>query len=97
MEMPEGLEMQIRPRSGMSLKTPLLIQNTPGTVDSGYRGEICIICHCLYTNNLRPIEIKAGDRVAQGVMARVTHVAINEAEAISTSDRGENGFGSTGK
>lgn len=108
-ELPEGYELQVRPRSGLSLKTPLLIKNSPGTVDNGYRGELGIICHCLLTPTTRNthgdpggmgykrVRIKAGDRIAQGVLVRVEQHEIVEVEELSETERGDGGYGSTGK
>lgn len=93
---PEGYEIQVRPRSGLSLKTSLRIPNSPGTIDSGYRNEVGVIVW-----NSSPdtaLEIKAGDRIAQFVLQKVpviNFVPINDVSAIG-EDRG-GGFGSTGK
>lgn len=90
-EIPIGFEMQIRGRSSLSSKGVLC---HIGTVDSGYRGEISAIL----TNLTRyPITIKAGDRVAQAVIARYTSIHLNIVQELSDSDRGTGGFGSTGK
>lgn len=90
---PKGFEMQIRMRSGLALKTGLSIPNAPGTVDSGYRGEIGIILHngghYLYT-------VKKGERIAQGVIAPVAHAVIITVNELESSERGVAGFGSTG-
>jgi dUTP pyrophosphatase len=96
-EIPLGYEIQVRPRSGLSLKTGLRVANSPGTVDSDYRGEIKVIM--TNTSNF-PIEIKKGDRVAQLVLCEVpqiTWVEVNTQEELSDTNRGGNGFGSTGK
>lgn len=93
-EIPEGYEMQIRPRSGISLKTPLLIANSPGTVDSGYRGEVGII---VFNASNNPYVVRHGDRIAQGVIVKLPEVEHIEVSELSESERGENGFGSTGR
>ena len=98
-ELPMGFEMQVRPRSGTSLKTPLRVANAPGTVDCDYRGEVCVII----TNTLAPngdlalVEIKKGERIAQGVICAVEHAEFVEVEELSGTARGAGGFGSTGK
>lgn len=103
-----GYELQVRPRSGLSLKTPLRVANSPGTVDADYRGEVCVII----TNTLEPLMkgyepedddrqtfalIKKGDRVAQGVICPVLQVEFEEVKDLNETDRGSNGYGSTGK
>jgi dUTP pyrophosphatase len=94
-EVPKGYEVQIRPRSGVALKTPLLIANSPGTIDSGYRGEVKIIVWNLGQEEVR---ILAGDRLAQVVVSKlpeVEHVEVEVGE-LSETERGSGGFGSTG-
>ncbi len=93
MSIPTGFELQIRPRSGLSLKTGLRVANAPGTIDSDYRGEIKIIIH---NASNRAEEIKIGDRIAQGVVAPVKYITFEEGE-LDETERGEGGFGSTGK
>jgi len=90
----EGFELQVRPRSGVSLKTPLRVANAPGTVDADYRGEVCIIM----TNTAESIRmvIKKGERIAQGVIAPVVQAEIVEVESLDETERGAGGFGSTG-
>lgn len=92
-EIPSGYEMQIRPRSGFSLKTPFRVANTPGTIDSDYRGEIGIL---LQNNSGYTTLINKGDRIAQGVVVPVLQVGLVEVDDLSTTQRGEGGFGSTG-
>lgn len=92
-DIPKGFEMQIRPRSGISFKTPLIMKNGPGTIDSDYRGEVGIIMHNLSSE---PFEVKAGERMAQGIVSPVVMVAFCEVEELSESARGTNGYGSTG-
>jgi dUTP pyrophosphatase len=96
MEIPEGYELQVRPRSGMSLKTKMRIANSPGTVDSDYRGEICIIMENMSMLGALPYDIKKGDRIAQGVICPVFQATFIEDE-LNESERGEKGFGSSGK
>ena len=96
MEIPEGYELQVRPRSGMSLKTKMRIANAPGTVDSDYRGEICIIMENMGMLGGLPYDIKKGDRIAQGVICPVFQATFIEDE-LSDTERGEGGFGSSGK
>ena len=96
MEIPEGYELQVRPRSGMSLKTKIRVANAPGTVDSDYRGEICIIMENIGMLASFPYQIKKGDRIAQGVICPVYQAAFIE-EELSETERGEGGFGSSGK
>lgn len=93
-ELPSGYEIQVRSRSGMALKQSLFVLNSPGTIDPNYRGEIGVILH-----NLKPYsqEIQDGDRVAQLVVKAVEQSEWNEIEELTTTDREENGFGSTGK
>lgn len=93
-EIPEGFELQVRPRSGMSAKTKIRVSNSPGTVDSDFRGEIKIIVDNIGTQGY---EIKCGDRIAQGVVAPVLQVTFEEVSELGSSERGEGGFGSSGK
>jgi dUTP pyrophosphatase len=93
-ELPLGFEAQIRPRSGLSLKTGLSIPNAPGTIDSDYRGEIKVIVANLSNE---PITINHGDRIAQMVIAKYEQIQWEEVSQISESERGSGGFGSTGK
>ncbi|ATH07722.1 deoxyuridine 5'-triphosphate nucleotidohydrolase [Halobacteriovorax marinus] len=93
-EIPEGYEVQVRPRSGMSLKTNLLIVNSPGTIDCDYRGEIKIIIGNFGDDEAH---IEHGDRIAQMVIAPVTQATIVETTSLSETERGQGGFGSTGK
>lgn len=94
MALPKGFELQVRMRSGAGLKTPLIITNAPGTVDSGYRGDIGLI---LRNIGDAPYTLKKGERVAQGIVAPVCRAEIIETHNLPESDRGENGYGSTGK
>ncbi len=90
---PEGFELQVRPRSGLALKHGVTCLNTPGTVDSDYRGEIGVI---LINLGEAPFTIRRGDRIAQAVVARHERVAWREVESLDDTARGAGGFGSTG-
>ena len=91
---PEGYEMQIRPRSGLSFNTPLMAKNTVGTIDSDYRGELAFI---LYNTGKEPVYVEAGDRICQGVLARVPRADFLLVDKLSETYRGAGGFGSTGR
>jgi dUTP pyrophosphatase len=93
-EIPEGYEMQVRPRSGLALKNGITVLNTPGTIDSDYRGEIGIVLVNLGSD---AFEIRNGDRIAQGVIAPVSQGRFVEAEILGETERGVGGYGSTGK
>ena len=97
MAIPEGYEIQVRPRSGMSLKTAFRVANAPGTIDSDYRGECCIIGHHSQGSELRKLHIKKGDRIAQGVLNKVPQANFQLVEELDDTERGQGGFGSTGK
>lgn len=98
---PKGFELQVRPRSGTSLKTPLRVANSPGTCDSDYRGEVCVIIHNTeyYPTGINEGQylIKRGDRIAQGVICPVFQAKFVEVEELDETQRGEGSFGSTGK
>ena len=93
MELPAGYEAQVRPRSGLSLKHGVTVVNAPGTIDSDYRGEIVVL---LVNLGQRPYRITPGDRVAQMVIAPVSRATVEEALALSATERGVGGFGHTG-
>ena len=93
LEMENGLECQVRPRSGFALKKGVTVLNTPGTVDADYRGEIGVILINLSSEN---VEIQDGERIAQLVFCKVEQIAFEQVELLSDSDRGAGGFGSTG-
>ena len=93
-ELPEGYEMQIRPRSGLAIKHVLTLLNTPGTIDADYRGEIKIIVANLSSE---PYELKPGERIAQMVVSRFTQVEWEPVQELSQTERGAGGFGHTGK
>ena len=90
---PEGFEMQVRPRSGLALKHGISVLNTPGTIDSGYRGEVGVV---LINHSNNAFTVKKGDRIAQLVIAPVISVRVVEGEVDKVTERGEGGFGSTG-
>jgi dUTP pyrophosphatase len=92
-ELPHGVEMQVRPRSGLALKHGITLPNAPGTIDSDYRGELKIVMQNLGSE---PVPIRRGDRIAQLVFARYETPALAEASALLPSERGAGGFGSTG-
>jgi dUTP pyrophosphatase len=94
MEIPQGFEVQVRPRSGMSFKTSLMVVNAPGTIDSDYRGEVKIILGNMGSTDQ---VINHGDRVAQLVLAPVTQAFYLAEEMLTDTARGAGGFGSTGK
>ncbi len=93
MAIPPGYEIQVRPRSGLALKHGVTVPNTPGTIDSDYRGELKAI---LINHGSEPFAIHRGDRVAQLVLAPVTRAAWHEVEELDETARGSGGFGSTG-
>ena len=89
-----GYEVQIRPRSGLAYKHGITVLNTPGTIDSDYRGEIKVL---LINHGTEPFEIKKGERIAQAVVAPVVQANLIEVEELDSTERGSGGFGSTGK
>ncbi|MEQ3649675.1 dUTP diphosphatase [Hyphomonas sp.] len=91
---PQGYEIQVRPRSGLAAKHGLTCLNTPGTIDSDYRGEIKVI---LVNLGQDAFTIQRGERIAQLVLAPVTQLAWEEVDALDETDRGAGGFGSTGR
>jgi len=90
---PPGYEIQVRPRSGLALKHGVTVPNTPGTIDSDYRGELKVI---LINHGAEPFAIRRGDRLAQLVLAPVTRAGWIEVAELDETARGEGGFGSTG-
>ena len=92
--LPQGYAGFVQPRSGLALKKGLSIVNTPGLVDSGYRGELKVIA--INTDTAEPIDIARGERVAQLVVQRVLAVDLVEVDELDETERGEGGFGSTG-
>jgi dUTP diphosphatase len=93
-ELPKGFEAQIRPRSGLALTDGVTVLNSPGTVDSDYRGEIGVI---LINFGNKPFVVRRGARIAQLVVCSVERVALISSERLTSSVRGPNGFGSTGR
>lgn len=92
--LPEGTEAQIRPRSGLAAKHGVTVLNSPGTIDADYRGEIKVI---LVNLSDTPFVVNPGERIAQMVIARYEHVEWDQVETLDGTDRGEGGFGSTGR
>lgn len=93
-ELPASYEAQVRPRSGLALKHGISMVNTPGTIDSDYRGEIGVI---LINHGDTPFEYKKGDRIAQLVIARYSRAEFQICSSLSETERGSGGFGHTGK
>jgi dUTP pyrophosphatase len=91
--LPPGFEGQVRPRSGLALKSGVTVLNSPGTIDADYRGEIRVI---LINHGPERVTLRRGDRVAQLVVAPVTRAGWEEAETLDATGRGAGGFGSTG-
>lgn len=94
LEIPKGYEAQVRPRSGLALKKGITVLNSPGTIDADYRGEVGVI---LVNISQSPFVIEDGDRIAQLVFAEVVQAEWELTKELSQTDRGEGGFGSTGK
>ncbi len=92
-ELPKGFEAQVRPRSGLAARSGITVLNSPGTIDSDYRGEISVL---LINLGGKGVSIRRGDRIAQLVLAPVVQVTLEEATAPSATRRGARGFGSTG-
>ena len=93
LELPRGVEAQVRPRSGLAMKHGVTVLNRPGTIDSDYRGEVQVL---LVNLGERPFLVKRGERIAQMVVSPVLRVAVAEVPEVSDSARGAGGFGSTG-
>jgi dUTP pyrophosphatase len=94
LELPEGYEAQVRPRSGLALKHGVTLLNSPGTIDSDYRGEVMVL---LINHGGDPFIVFRGDRIAQLVIAPVTSAEVVLVEALAATERGSGGFGSTGQ
>ena len=94
MEIPEGYEGQVRPRSGLALKSGITVLNTPGTIDADYRGQVGVI---LINLSSKPFVINSGDRIAQLIIAKCEQMEPVEVEVLSETERGAGGFGHTGK
>jgi len=93
LELPEGYEAQLRPRSGLALRSLISLPNTPATIDADYRGEVKVI---LINYGREPFTVHHGDRIAQMVVAQVEKVCFEEVQKLSTTGRGKGGFGHTG-
>jgi len=94
LEVPEGYECQIRPRSGLAVKNGITVANSPGTLDSDYRGELMV---CLINHSHKEYRINRGDRIAQLVFAPVVQATFVNVDELSETERGSGGFGSTGQ
>lgn len=92
-ELPPGWEGQVRPRSGLAVRHGITMLNSPGTIDSDYRGEVKVLA---INHGHDPFEVQRGDRIAQLVVAAVARVEVEELDELSASERGAGGFGSTG-
>jgi dUTP pyrophosphatase len=92
-EIEPGYEVQVRPRSGLALRHGVTVLNSPGTIDSDYRGEMMVM---LVNNGNEPFFVNSGDRIAQMVVAPVVNAAFMQVDVLSETDRGAGGFGSTG-
>ena len=93
LEMPEDLEAQVRPRSGLALKNLITVLNSPGTIDSDYRGEICVI---LINHSDEVFTVERGMRIAQIIFMQLPKIKIKDVDSINSTKRGIGGFGSTG-
>lgn len=91
---PVGFELQLRPRSGLALKQGVTLLNSPGTIDADYRGEVCAL---IINHGTEPFVIAPGDRVCQAVLAHVEQANFLVADDLNHTERGEGGFGHTGK
>jgi dUTP pyrophosphatase len=91
---PDGFEIQVRPRSGLAIKHGISVPNTPGTIDSDYRGEVKIL---LINHGAEPFPVRRGERIAQLVPAAVTLASWDEVDELCETERGSGGFGSTGQ
>ena len=92
-EIPHGYKLDIQPRSGLAIKQGITVHNSPGLIDENYRGEICVI---LFNASDEPFEIKQGDRIGQAVLTQYTPIEWVLSTTLEETDRGKNGFGSSG-
>ena len=92
-EVPEGYELQIRPKSGLALKYGITMPNSPGTIDAGYRGELGVI---IINHGKEDFKINPGDKIAQAILNKIEKAEIKIVEELSETSRGDGGFGSTG-
>ena len=93
LQMPQGIEAQVRPRSGLALKNCVTVLNSPGTIDADYRGEICVI---LINHGTTDFIISRGMRIAQIVFAKLPEIELEKSDELNKTERGAGGFGSTG-
>lgn len=93
LEIPDGFEAQVRPRSGLALKSKIGVLNSPGTIDSDYRGELGVI---LFNFGDQPFEVKRGDRIAQMAIVKSESFELTESDGLTDTQRGSGGFGHTG-
>jgi len=93
-ELPEGYEAQVRPRSGLAIKKGVTVLNTPGTIDADYRGEVCVI---LVNLSNEDFIITDGERIAQMIISKHEHISWNQVDLLTSTERGAGGFGHTGK
>lgn len=93
LQIPQGYEVQVRPRSGLAIRHGITLLNSPGTIDSDYRGEVMVM---LINLGAEPVTIERGERIAQIIVAPVVQVTLVEMKAVSKTERGAGGFGSTG-
>jgi dUTP pyrophosphatase len=91
--LPKGFEAQVRPRSGLAVRNGIMLVNSPGTIDSDYRGEIKVI---MFNSGDEPFEIKRGDRIAQLIISKYERVVLKKVDEIEETSRGDGGFGHTG-
>jgi dUTP pyrophosphatase len=94
LEIPTGTEVQVRSRSGLAASHGIIVLNSPGTIDSDYRGEVKVI---LYNTSDKSFSVRSGDRIALMVIAPILHSQFEQADELSKSERGNDGFGSTGR
>jgi len=94
MEIPDGYEGQVRPRSGLAIKNGISVLNSPGTIDADYRGQVCVI---LINLSDKSFVINSGDRIAQLIIAKCEQAEVVQVETLSETERGTGGFGHTGK
>lgn len=94
LQLPAGVEAQVRPRSGLAARHGIGVLNSPGTIDSDYRGEIKVV---LFNHSGKPYRVRRGDRIAQLVFVRTAAVRLKEASRLSETKRGKRGFGHTGR
>jgi dUTP pyrophosphatase len=95
-EIPQGYELEIRPRSGLSYTSKIRLSNSPGTIDSDYRGEVHFILDNIMTKFPNPYIINRGQRLGQGILRKVDQVEFEEVTELSETERGDKGFGSSG-